>query len=316
VSGTTWHVSGADQPTQWTTDAGAYFFDQAKEASKMTDLQAIADYQGFVALFAKNNGLIWFVDPDPDLVAKRQVLAGTGTVSPRGVTAYGDADVFYPARSGIRSMRARDSSNNATTSDIGSPIDSLVRAKLATMTDTEKAGVIGLINPVDDRLWMIFPDGEIFVFSYFPNAKVSAWTTYETGFDVTHAVVFGERVYLRSGDTIYVYGGLDEAAEITYDDSIAKAHLPFFDGGAPTANKQWTGVDASLTGTWSVYGAMQPTDTTIRELLMTLSETTYNRPRHPIMVDSTHLGLQFETSGVGPHVLSAVIAHNDVAEDV
>lgn len=316
LSGSVWHLSGINEPTHWTTEyTGAAFFDQAKEASGAQELQAIADYQGFAALFAKKAIVIWFVDPDPDLIAKRQVLANTGTVSPRSVTEFGDADVFYLATSGLRSLKARDSSNNATTSDLGSPIDKLIKAKLSTMTPEERKGVLGLINPVDDRFWLCFPDGQIFVFSYFPAAKVSAWTTYETGFDIDDAVVFGERVYLRSGNTIYVYGGLDDGTGLTYDSTVAKCWLPYFDAGQPTEAKQWQGWDAAVEGVWTVYAAMQPTAPTVREQIGTCSETTYNQQRLPFEHSCTHVSLQFESSGEGPHKISSVVLHYAGGED-
>ncbi len=317
LSAATWYRSGIDDPTHWTTEyPGASFFNQAKEASRPGLARAIADYQGFVAIICDYAILIWFTDPDPDLISKRQVLKNTGTVSPRSVTEYGDADVFYGALSGLRSMRARDSSSNATTTDLGSPIDSLIKAKFAAMQAVERQlHVFGLINPVDDRFWLIFPDGEIFVFSYFPNAKISAWTTYETGFTIDEATVMRNRVYLRSGDEIYTYGGIDDESDLVYDDTVAKAHLPAFDGNAPTMTKKWTGFDAAVEGTWKVFMASQVTDLTIRELVATIDETTFNKPRHPYEADATHVSPQFETTGDGPAKLSSVVLHNDMAED-
>lgn len=310
TSGSVWHISGADAPTQWTTDAtGAAFFDQAKEASAAREVQALANYQGFVAVFAKGAILIWFFDPDPDLISKRQVLSNTGTVSPRSVTEFGDADVFYLALSGLRSVKARDSSNNATTSDLGSPVDKLIKAKLSDMTTDERRGVIGLINPVDDRFWLIFPDGQIFVFSYYAAAKVSAWTTYETGFVVDAAVRFGDRLFLRSGDTIYVYGGLDTGDGLTYDATSAKCWLPYFDAGNPTLEKQWEGWDAAVEGEWAVYAAMQPTALDAREHIATISETTYNKPRIPFNNSCTHVSPQLESQGSGEAKVSSIVMH-------
>lgn len=316
VSGSSLHYSGIREPTKWTTDTtGAGFTDVSKEASGAEDLLALADYQGFVAVFAETVILTFFVDPDPDLVAKRQVLRNTGTVAPRSVTEFGDSDVFYLALSGLRSLRARDSSNSASTTDLGVPVDSLIKAKLAVMTPDERKGVIGLINPVDGRFWLIFPDGEIFVFSYYSNSKVSAWTTYETGFTVDKAIVFGRRVFLRSGNTIYVYGGLDNAATLTYDSTVAKAWLPYFDAGKPTEQKQWAGIDAAVSGTWAVYVAPQPTNLDARELVANLTETTFNNERVPFNGKTTHASPQFESSGEGEAVLSAIVLHYEGGED-
>jgi hypothetical protein len=312
----TMHFSGIRQPTQWTTDVtGAGFYDMSQEAAGAEQLLALANYQGLVAVLAENVVLIFYVDPDPDLVTKRQILENTGTVSPKSVTTFGDADVFYLSLSGLRSLKARDSSNAAATTDLGVPVDSLITAKLAGMTADERRDVIGLINPVDGRFWLCFPDGQIFVFSFYPNAKVSAWTTYETGFPIDAAVVFKRRVYLRSANTIYVYGGLDSGAGLTYDSTVAKAWLPAFDADKPDELKQWRGIDAAVEGTWDVYVAQQPTDLDVRELCATITETTYNRPRVPFEAQCTHASPHFESKGSGQAKLSSMMLHYDGGED-
>lgn len=315
VSGSVMHFSGIREPTKWTTETtGAGFFDMGQEAAGTDELLALANYQGFVAVFAETVILIFYVDPDPDLVRKTQVLESTGTISPQSVTGFGDADIFYTDLSGERSLKARDSSNSASTADLGTPVDKLITAKIEALSAEERRGIIGLINPLDKRSWLIFPDGEIFVFSFFPNAKVSAWTTYNTGFDVDAAVVFGRRVFLRSGNSIYVYGGLDGAA-LTYDDTVAKAWLPAFDAGKPTENKNWQGMDAAVEGTWKVYAAAEPTDLTIRELIATITKTTYNGPRIPYEHSTTHVSPQFETTGSTAAKLSAMVLHYEGGED-
>jgi hypothetical protein len=316
LSGGVLHYSGIREPTKWTTDTtGAGFTDLSKVAAGAEDLQAIANYQGFLAVFAQTVTIIMYVDPDPDLVRNTQILDETGTVSPSSVTGFGDSDVFYCDLSGERSLKARDASNSATTADLGVPVDSLITAKISAMSVDERKGIIGLINPVDKRFWLIFPDGTIFVFSFFPNAKVSAWTTYQTGFMVDKAVAFGRRIYLRSADTIYVYGGLDNTTGLAYDATVAKAWLPAFDADNPTEAKQWQGIDAAVQGTWAVYAAAEPTDLTIRELVATITETTYNKNRIPYTHSSTHVSPQFESSGTGAAKLSSMVLHYDGGPD-
>jgi hypothetical protein len=310
------HFSGIDQPTKWTTDAiGAGSYDVAKEASGAEELLALASYQGLVAAFAESVVLIFFVDPDPDLINIRQILQNTGTVSPRSVTEFGDTDVFYVALSGLRSLRARDSTNSATTTDLGVPIDSLVTAKLQIMSTDERKQIIGLINPIDGRFWLIFPDGTIFVFSFYSNSKVSAWTTYVTGFPVSGAVVWNRRVWLRSGDTVYVYGGEDSGAALTYDSTTCKVWLPFFDAGKPTEKKQWEAMDAAVEGTWALYAGMDVNDQDAHELVATVTETTFNNERIPFNHGCSHVSPRFESSGPGPAKVSSWIGHYQGGDD-
>lgn len=309
VSGPNFHFSGIKEPTEWTTDAvGAGFIDMSSENSGAEQLVSIARYQEFVAVFAERIVQIWFVDPDPELYRSVQTLSNTGTASRNSVTQFGDNDIFYLDESGLRSLQARQTTNVAATTDIGSPVDTLIRAKLATLSDLERDAATGLIEPATGRFWLILKD-QIFVFSFYPSVRVSAWSTYDTTddegnpFNVQHAVVYNRRVYLRGGDKIYVYGGLSGAED---DETEAEAWLSYLDADDPTRIKQWNGIDAALQGEWVVSAAMQPTDTSVEDVIATIWETSFNRPRIPMVGQSTHISLRFRSKGSGPRKLASV----------
>jgi len=307
VSGSNSHFSGIGQPTKWTTDAtGAGFIDMSTQTSGAENLVALAEYQKYVAVFSERVIQIWSYDSDPTNNAKIQVLNNTGTASPRSVTQFGDSDLFYCDESGLRSLRARDSSNAAATTDIGVPVDTAIVAKLNTLTEAERAKVIGLIEPRDGRFWLIMKD-VIFVFSYFSGSKISAWTTYEPGFVVDDAIVFGRRVYLRSGDDIYVFGG--SGSSLTYDSTEAKADLPYLDGNDPAREKTFEGVDVAVRGQWEVKAAFVPTNDTVADTGPLVYQTTYGDQRVPLVGKSTHVSLRFTSKGAGPATLGAVVIH-------
>lgn len=316
------HFSGIRAPTKWTSDAtGAGFINMSQETSNAEELVAVANYQGFVAVFAGQVVLIYYVDPDPNLNSKSQILRNTGTNYPGSVTEFGDSDLFYLAESGCRSLRARDSSNAAATTDIGVPIDTLVRAKLRSMSESQRQFIKGLINPDDGRFWLVMGD-RVFVFSFFPNAKVSAWTTYRVEAQVGDAlvpfiaentVVFGDTIYVRSGNTIYAFGGT--GADPVYDASVAKAHLPPLSADNPTEFKGWNGIDCAVEGSWALYCSTVLIDLTKRQLVANVSETTYDKQRHPFDGDATHVSMQFESKGSGPAKVSSAILHYIGGED-
>jgi hypothetical protein len=316
------HASGIKKPTQWTTDAvGAGFTNLTIEDADADDLRALARYQGQLAVFADNVTMIWFIDPDFTLNTLSQVLSGTGTNFPGSVTQFGDSDVFYLDTSGLRSLRARDSSNAAATTDIGVPIDDLVTAKARGLVGEEHL-VAGFINPVDKRFWLVMKD-EVFVFSFFENAKVSAWSTYTTtatdtddvvtSFDVDGATVFNKRPHLRSGDEIYVYGG--SGATITKDNTQAEGWLPYLDANTPTAKKQWEGIDVALSGLWEVSAATEPTNLDASEVIARAYMTSYNMGSVPYEHESSHLSLRFKSKGPGDAVFSAAVLHDQGGED-
>jgi hypothetical protein len=314
TSGPNMHFSGVGEPTKWqTSTVGAGFIDMSSQASGSEVLTALSKYQNYVAVFAERITQIWYVDPDPALNKQVQVLNNTGTASPLSVAQFGDSDIFYLDESGVRSLRARDSSNAAATSDIGVPVDTVITEKLRSLSALERTRVIGLIEPVDGRFWLIMKD-VIYVFSFFSGAKVSAWTTYEPGFVVDSAVVFRRRVYLRSGDTIYVYGGLGEAA---YDGTVAEAWLPYLDAGSPTKLKHLTGIDAAVRGNWEIGLALDPENEDAVDVVANVYKTTFKYDRIPAEGASTHISLRFQSTGTGPAKLGSAVVHfeGDADED-
>lgn len=322
TSGSNLHFSATQQPTQWTTDyVGAGFIDMSRQASGSENLVAVAEYQNLVAIFAEQAVQIWFFDPDPVLNRKNQVLANTGTASPLSVTRFGDSDIFYLNESGLRSLKARDSSNAAATADIGVPVDTLITKKLRSFTEEERQQVIGLIEPRDGRFWLIMKD-EVFVFSYFTGSKISAWSKYKltdsdgAPFSVQYAVIFNRRVYLRSGNRIFVYGGT--GAELTYDSTKATARLPYLDGNSPARQKHFEGMDVAAEGLWSVKIGMDPNNLDALDPAGKVFDSTYTHPKVGIQGASTHISFLFESEegpkdedGVvlGPAKLASVLVH-------
>jgi hypothetical protein len=307
LSGTLVHFSGLDDPESFNTDSvGAGFVDMSKEARLEDDLTALATYNQYVAIFERRTVLVYFFDPDPALTRKSQILLNTGTEYPRSVTQFGDADVFYLDTTGLRSLRARDSSSAAATSDIGIPIDELVRADIEALTGDDTRRVFGVIEPKDARFWLIIKN-KIYVFSYFPGSKVSAWTLYLPGFDVDEVVAWRGKVYLRTGDAIYVYGGAE--ASLTYDATSAKAWLPYLNADKPTDDKRWTGVDAAVRGTWNISFGFDPLNEHYSDIIATVAETSYDAKRLSTLGRSTHVSVRFESTGEGYAKLGAAVIH-------
>lgn len=317
VSGPNMHFSGIQLPTGWTTDnVGAGFIDMSSQASGSEELKALAKYQNNVAVFAETIIQIWYVDPDPSLNRQSQVLNNTGTGSPLSVTQFGDNDLFYLNESGLRSLRARDASNAASTTDIGVPVDTLVIDTLSNLSADERERVVGLIEPRDGRFWLCMKD-KIFVFSFFSGAKVSAWSVYNPGFSVEQAIVFGRRVYLRSGNTIYVYGGLGNDA--VYDDTEAVAQTPYLDADKPWLPKNFAGFDMAATGEWKVFVAMNPNNLAAQDAVGTISDvianTTFNDGKIPGGGSSTHFSLIFKSQNDGAAKLGSCVIHYESSGD-
>jgi hypothetical protein len=278
-------------------------------------LVAMAAYQNKLAFFSENTIHIWVVDPAPEQWAAVQKLPNIGTKSPRSVQSLGDADVFFLAASGIRSLRAKDSSGNAMTQDLGSPIDDLIVAKLAECSADEVRNALGVIEPEHNRYWLFVKD-TFYVYSFFPSSKVMAWSTYlptyelaeeQTAFSPTGLVRVGGRVLLRDATGFYAYGGDDNDE---YDTTVCEVELPWNALSAPATTKLFSAVDACVEGRWKIRGSSDYLEQQ-GELptLLTTEKTTYDFMRIPFETRGTHFKLRAESVGEDSAELGSLVIH-------
>jgi hypothetical protein len=322
LSGPVTYFSGIKQPTKWNADyVGAGFIDMSSEAEGSELLQAIAKYQNLVAIFADTSIQVWYMDPDPALNRQAQVLENTGTTCPHSVTQFGDNDIFYLDESGLRSLRARDASNAAATTDIGVPVDQMISAALRDLSESDRRKVFGIIEPREGRFWLAIKD-QIFVYSFFPGSKVSAWTIYKptvvangnsVPFSIDAMVSYKRSVYIRAGNTIYVYGGL--GAEQEYDATQAYGRLPYLDGDRPAAIKRLNGYDAAAEGQWAIDIGMDPTKRDALDRLGIINQTSYNQQRYPAQGEGTHFSLAIRSQGPGYARIGSVLLHYEGSEE-
>ena len=304
------HFSGTNDPTEWNDgSAGAGFINLSNNASGSEDLQAIANYFDNIAVFAQQAIQIWFVSANENLNQQVQVLSNTGTMAPQSVVEFGDNDVFYLSVSGVRSLRARDSSNAAFVGDIGNPIDETVidavNADSASGTEAQ-----GILDPRTGR-YLLAIGNTIFVFSYYPSSKVSAWSTYEPGFAIDNWAYDGSQILCRSGDGLYSLGGENGN---TYDNATVEVQMPFLDASMPATSKDFTGIDVTCTNQWDVDAATDPTDITILQAIATVNRTTYGLGRVSMAGYSTHIAPKFTCTQAGAAKLGNVAVHYEGSE--
>jgi hypothetical protein len=304
------HFSAIDDPTEWNdTTLGAGFINLANHSRGSEDLKAIATYFDNIAVLAEEAIQIWFVDADEALNQQIQVLQNTGTIAPDSVVEFGENDVFYLSLSGLRSLRSRDSSNAAFVGDIGNPIDELIVDQIQenrTLAELSKA----TLEQRDGR-YILAIGNKMYVFSFFPSSKVSAWSVYEPGFIVDRWAYDGRQTLCRSGNTLYSLGG--ENGNI-YDSSEVVVQMPFLDGSSPATSKDLHGIDVTCENTWTVSIATDPQDITALEEVATVHKTTYGLGRAAINGYSTHVAPRLVCNQQGPAKLGNLAIHYSSAE--
>ena len=306
--------SAVGEPTEWKDTApnivGSGIINMSNQSAGSETLIGLGRYQSNIAVFARRNIQIWFVDPDPLQNAQRQVLPEIGTFAKKSIVSFGDIDVFFLSDTGVRSLRSRDSSNQAGVNDVGTPIDDEVIDYLRSLTAAEKAAAVAVMDPLDGR-YVLSIAGREYAFSYFPGSKVSAWSRYDSGFVISDFVAMNGQLWARSADTIYLYGGDDG---ITYDDSRVEVEIPYIDGRMIATWKSWTGLDVVCEGEWTVQINTDPRRPDFWSDIAIVRGTTINELDIGMVASSPVLKLRLINERDGAAKLSKIIVHYQAAQ--
>lgn len=253
--------SAVNAATAWNTDLdpGAGFLNASNHLGGSESIAGLETYQGRLAVMSTDAVQLWLMQDDDAQNDPQQFVENTGTSSPRSSLEYGGNDMFYLDTNGIRSMRARDASNNALLSGVGAAINTLVREWMATgASPTEITNAVSAIEPDEGRYWLAI-GSRIFVYSFFPETGIAAWTWYEPGFDVSWCARVSRRIFVRDTDgNLYVYGGYSGSQ---YDSSTVTVAMPYQTAGKDGTFKTLIGIDMVATGTWSAKIRTNPNDT-------------------------------------------------------
>lgn len=306
-----------DEPTIWwetadpPTHPGFGYKNMSNQSAGSENLTALGRYQNLMAVFARRSIQIWYLDPDPLQNVQKQVLENIGTYAPKSVVPFGDVDVFFLADSGVRSLRARDSSNQSGVADVGTAIDEYVLDYLSTLTDTQKANAVGCLEPLTGR-YILAVGNRCFVFSYFSALKISAWSTYEfDDVEISEFVVMDGRVYARSGDTIYILGGQDGK---TYNSVPVEVETPYIDGRQIATFKNFTGIDIVCQGEWRIYANTDPEQPDEYSEIGIVDGTTLNKLSLGMVGHSPLVKLRLVNEAPGSARLSKIVVHYQPAE--
>ena len=305
-------------PTDWTTVAeGAGFISAATNDAEAVDLQGIEVYYNRLAFFSSRAIQIWSMDPDPALNLQEQTIRSIGVAGRATPRQYGAGDVLFLSPSGIRSLKARDSSNSASVSDVGSSIDFNIIEKITNAPEQVLASARSMLEDLSGRFWMMFSD-EIWVLSLFPGPQVSAWSRYmpthsgDTPFVPEDLVDSGGYVCVRSEDAkIYVLGGADRR---TYDACTVEVQTSYINLDNPAAWKQFTGFDAAVDGTWSFSVSFDP-DNIVWEDIGTIFKTTYNDQSMAFRGYSPALSLKINNTAAERARLANIAVHYNLSKE-
>lgn len=203
-------LSAIDDPTGWEEqNVGSAVIPFSTEYGNPDAAYGFRLVGNRFAVFGANTIQVWTIDADPAKWVLSQVLDNTGTTHSEGIQAIGEVDIFYPDRTGIRSLRSKELSGDAFISDVGTPIDSIIRSKLASAVSASYA-VCSAIDPKTKNYWVFVYD-TIYVLSQAPVSKITAWSSFKP---------------IEANDSSYVAAGTGTfvAGSTTYSTVIGRSY--------------------------------------------------------------------------------------------
>ena len=331
----TMFASAVGDPEDMTSGAGYGAVDLTTQSKPIGDALSVAEYYGQLAIFGKKGVMFWTVDPDFALNQYQRSIP-TSVFSGRSVTGYGAGDVLYLARDGVRSLQARDSSNLAKVSDVGSAIDTVIEEALdysksleekinTSAVDVPNADyyekAVGAVHSASGQFWLCLKE-KVYVLSSYPNAKVLGWSEFalplpdpdnentKTGFYkgawVADICQIRETLVFRNyADEVYIYGGPNGES---YDDAKVVVETPYMDFQRPGYSKTFNGIDLVCTGSWDVYISLDSKNPEW-ELVANITDSSHAGDRISFDVSSTKIALRLECRSQYNATLSQVVVY-------
>lgn len=303
--------SAISAPSDWTTAtpaSGSSFINMNSDSEGSERLTAIEQYQTYVGIWSRRQLRLYALNTDATTNTFIQTLQNTGTVAPRSVLAYGNTDVFYLDQTGIRSVKARDASNAAFVSDIGTKVDTYVKEYRATISVESVQRAFSIVDPVDGRFWLSI-GSKIFVLSYYPSQQIQGWSHYDMPGNVDGMVVAFDSIYVRVGDTIYLYGGITGQTYPLENEQIAIVETGFLSANEPANMKTMLGFDMACTNEWLVQCLPDPRDETKMITIGRIYEPTYGDDNVAADARGGLMAFKFTCSRAGAASLSSFTAH-------
>lgn len=269
----------AGDPRDWTTASDAGFLAVGIQQDGDTTAYALGQFQKQLVVFFIDGAQVWNVDEDPTLNAIAQKIYALGTQHPRSPASFA-SDVVFLSEAGFRSITISKQTENLQDSDVGSPIDALVKGTVGNLIP------MSIFVPGLGQLWTVLGN-TVWVYSFSRSAKLAAWSKYTFPFTIDDITALNTKLYLRSGDNVY------EVVEGIYTDDGAlvnvEVELAFLDQKKPGYLKQFMGVDFIGQGTAQHQVRYDPLNPNLITDAMPLTGVTDPGTMNPVEVTATHI---------------------------
>lgn len=295
--------SATDDARNWTLAKDAGFLPVARQQSTSNYPTALGQFENNLVVFFEDSAQIWAIDPDPKNHRITQNVP-IGTVYQYSHTNMA-TDIFFLSPAGFRSVAVQSYTTSLMDNDIGSPIDSTMRAVMRGSAIAPR-----MVYYRGGGQLMCLIGKEAYVYSYSRSAKISAWSKWLFPQVIDHVTEYETGLYVRCGDEIYI---LDET-QFT-DDGVAIpviAQLPYLDARKPAQLKRFMAVDVAAAGKFGISFLFDPYNTSLQTPVTELEGSTFPLPAIPVEVGATNISIKVEHQDEGEFELAGISLHYQV----
>lgn len=296
INGANVSFSATDNPTDWTSSSDAGFLPIGMQAVSDQIATALGLYRGNLVVLMPSGIQIWQVDPDPSKMALLDYLNGYGTPYSRSQFSTID-DMYFLTSLGVRSVSVSAGTANMDGGDVGTPIDKVVQAYLAT--NPANYDPIGYYYAGMGQYWLINistggTQTTAYVLTESQVASLSEWSEYIFPVVLTDVTTLDGIMYLRdSSGYVYMldktYYQDDTGPSVSVIPEVLAQTL-YLNLGQANIVKQLIGIDVVADGTsTNISVGMDETDFTQESAVTTVVADTTTGGMIPIPVAAISL---------------------------
>lgn len=289
----------------WTTSSDAGFLPTGLQQDTRSPATGIGTFSDSLAVFFPEAIQLWGVAVDPSANALTKRIHGNGSLYANSLAGFAN-DLVFLSSAGFRSMTVASQTDRIDDTDMGVPIDPLVRADLE-LVDRDSLGPKALWLPALGQYWCLMRMGtytKAWVYSYSKSSKLSCWSEYTFPGLLTDMATVGGKVYARSADDLYQV----DATQFTDNGAAVEvtAQMAFQDAKLPGVSKQFYGADMVVQGASSLAFLFDPRDTAKQSIAQQVSGDTRPGDMIPVELVSTSIAPVFTHSADEYFELDAV----------
>lgn len=270
------NFSSIDGPTQWNTEYdGAGFSDLSRTKSGSETLMSVGAFLEEMAVFARKCIQLWHVEADDTENRRIQTFNDVGLDAPRAQCEFRSTDRLFldPYRGVLAIVPSASEQQFARIEEVGLPIAKFLTAYKKTLSAAVVERALMFVEPSGPDgayFWAVIGE-RVFVYSWHLDDEIAGWTYFEPGFQIEDAAVVSGRLYVRAGNTIYLYGGDDDDEYPAAD--VGVMQFAAFRMSAPERVKAFKGLDYGVEGEWEARLFASARDTVGRTIHQPTQET-------------------------------------------